>query len=291
MSVYRNHSLDCPVFNAKFAIALINLMLLAALLSGCHQAGVNSWSPTLSSQPRHLTLGNPSNATSERSNGENYLMVKPQYVLSYNRRHGIPNWVSWSLDASWLGEVERQDDFRPDDTLPQGWDQVTPRDYTRSGYDRGHMAPSGDRTNTVANNSATFLMTNIVPQAPNLNRGPWVDLENDCRAWVDQGKVLYIMAGGYGEQAAIADGKVVPPRQLWKVVVVLDPPAQTAAAVTTQTRVIAVDMPNQAIERSTDWSEFTVSVDQLEAATGYDFLSEVPDSVQEVIERTVASGG
>lgn len=106
----------------------------------------------------HLTMGNPSNAVTDTTQPANYLMEKPQYVISYNRDYGRPNWVSWHLDTSWLGTTPRQDDFRPDTTLPAGWYQVKASDYTGSGYDRGHMCPSGDRTKTVADNSATFFL-------------------------------------------------------------------------------------------------------------------------------------
>src|SRR5207248_6889700 len=106
-----------------------------------------------------LTFGNPSNATANVANENNYLMVKPQYTLSYNRSKGTPNWVAWRLDSSWIGGAPRQDDYRPDPALPAGWYQVQANDYSGSGYERGHMCPSGDRTRSVADNSATFLMT------------------------------------------------------------------------------------------------------------------------------------
>lgn len=109
----------------------------------------------------HLTMGNPSNAATNINQPTNYLLDKPQYAVSYNRDLGRPNWVSWHLDSSWIGSTPRQDDFRNDTTLPAGWYQVKATDYSGSGFDRGHHCPSGDRTNTVASNSATFLMTNI----------------------------------------------------------------------------------------------------------------------------------
>jgi endonuclease G len=51
----------------------------------------------------HLLLGNPSQATLVSTNASNYLMLKPEYALSYNRERGLPNWVSWQLNATWLG--------------------------------------------------------------------------------------------------------------------------------------------------------------------------------------------
>jgi endonuclease G len=176
----------------------------------------------------HLRMGNPSNAGSSYSN---LLLSKSQYAVSYNCYRGTPNWVSWQLNNSWLGSAPRQDDFRADTTLPSGCYQVSSSDYTGSGFDRGHMAPSADRTNTVTNNSATFLMTNMIPQAPDNNQGVWANLESYCRDLVvNQGKELYIISGSYGTggtgsngtRSTIANGNVTVSARTWKVIVVLN---------------------------------------------------------------------
>ncbi|NET59526.1 MAG: DNA/RNA non-specific endonuclease [Symploca sp. SIO2E6] len=259
------------------AIFLSFTTLLLTFTTGCEAL----LEPTTQS---HLALGNPSNAGQDPNN---YLMEKSQYALSYNRGRGTPNWVAWQLNSKWLGNAERQDDFRSDESLPADWYQVTPTDYTRSGYDRGHMTPSADRTANVQDNSATFLMTNIVPQTPNNNRGAWKDLEEYCRDLVDEGKELYIVAGVYGKRDQIGKNKqVIPPTYTWKVIVVLDKPGQGVRGVSTDTRVIAVDVPNRK-NTSSSWEKYRVSVDQLETKTGYDFLSQVPKSIQKEIESRV----
>jgi endonuclease G len=89
---------------------------------------------------RNLLLGNPSNAVPSVASIDNYLMVKPQYVLSYNSKTNTANWVSWQLNRSWIGTADRLDNFRPDDALPAEAYKVRPTDYTGSGYDRGHIA-------------------------------------------------------------------------------------------------------------------------------------------------------
>jgi endonuclease G len=235
----------------------------------------------------HLKLGNPSNATDNpAASPNNFLLVKPQYVLSYNNSKRVPNWSSWELNQSWIGTLPRKNDFRPDSNLPKGWYQVTPADYNSSGYDRGHMTPSADRDNSLDNMSSTYLMTNILPQSPDNNQGPWAKLEQYCRDLAAQGKQLYIIAGGYGEKPAIGKGtaKIVPPARTWKVIVVADRPG---AAITKDTRVIAIDMPNEQGIRDTDWRKFRVSVAALEAKTGYNFLSAVPADIQKTLENRV----
>ncbi len=222
----------------------------------------------------HLKYGNPSNANLKDTN--NYLLEKPQYALSYNCKTGIPNWVSWQLDSGWLGSVERSDDFRPDSDLPDNCYAVRPNDYRGSGYDRGHLAPSGDRTISQSDNSATFLMTNMIPQSPANNREVWRELEEYSRELVSQGKELYIVAGGEGKEKAIADGKVTVPKYTWKVILVLDNGNIE--------NTIAVRIPNNDAVARTDWRDYIVSVDEIEQKTGLDFFSAVPKSIQNKIE-------
>lgn len=233
-----------------------------------------------------LILGNPSNATSDVANENNYLMIKPQYSLSYNRSRATANWVAWRLDSSWIGSADRQDDFRPDSTLPSGWYQVTDNDYSGSGYDRGHMTPSGDRTRSIPDNSATFLMTNIVPQLGDNNQGPWNDFENYCRTLAQAGNEIYIYSGVVGTNGTIASGRIVVPRYTWKVVVIMPNGNNDLQRVTKATRTIGIVVPNfSPVNRNAGWRAFRTSVDAVEAMTGYNFLSNVPKNTQELIER------
>jgi endonuclease G len=256
-------------------------------LTGCNMLQL----PTLLAPPTvnsvHLMLGNPSKATTSTDNADDYLMLKPQYALSYNNHKHTANWASWQLNASWLGSVPRNNNFRPDDSLPQGWYAVVPADYNNSGFDRGHMTPSGDRSNNPTDNAATFLMTNILPQAPDNNQGPWERLEIYCRSLAKQGKELYIVAGGYGQKKLLPKAEIVAPLRTWKVIVVLDHPGQGVQDITEQTRVIAVDLPNVQGIKATDWHTYRVSVRQIEAKTGYNFLSNVPIAIQNVLETRV----
>ena len=233
-----------------------------------------------------LLLGNPSGATADVANENNYLMPKPQYTLSYNRSRAGANWVGWRLDASWItSDADRQDDFRPDDTLPAGWYRVTPEDYSGQGYDRGHMTPSGDRTRTIADNSATFLMTNILPQLAANNQGPWNDFEVYLRTLAQAGNEMYIFSGGAGTAGTIAGGKIAVPQVTWKVVVVMPNGANDLQRITKATRTIAVIVPNRPPVSSNAWRNFRVSVNQVENLTGYDFFSKIPKNTQELIER------
>ncbi|MEG4997770.1 DNA/RNA non-specific endonuclease [Microcoleus sp. B4-D4] len=238
----------------------------------------------------NLLLGNPSNAASSFANANNYLMVKPQYVMSYNNKTKTANWVSWQLNKSWMGAADRQDNFRPDGALPDAWYKVRPNDYSGSGYDRGHVAPSADRTRNEADNTATFLMTNMMPQVPELNRGVWGDLEEYCRELVAQGKELYIVAGPVGRKGSIGKKeKITVPTKTWKVIAVLDRQGLGLQGITNNTRTIAVIMPNDASVKGQGWKSFRVSVKQVERETGLNFLSNVPPQTQQVLESKADS--
>lgn len=232
----------------------------------------------------HLELGNPTNADTNPAQPLNYLIDRPQYALSYNRDKGTANWVSWHLDSADLGSAPRSTSFTTDTSLPVGWYRVKTSDYTNSGFDRGHMCPSADRTATVADNEATFIMTNIIPQAPDNNQGPWADLEDYSRSLVGQSEELYIVSGGDGVSGTIGSGNVTVPSGVWKVVVALPVGDDDAGRINTATRVFAVRLPNINGIRATAWQDYLVTVDSIEATTGFDFLSNVPAPIQNVIE-------
>lgn len=242
-----------------------------------------------------LLLGNPSGATNNTANENNYLLTKAGYSLSWNRSRNIPNWTAWRLDSSWIGAANNGS-FAPDTSLPAGWYQVTPTDYSEPVYDRGHMCPSGDRTVNQTINSETFLMTNMVPQLPANNQGPWVDLENYCRTLAAQGNEIYIISGGHGQAVngsnqpitigSTAQNRVVVPKVTWKVVLVLaNGNNDLSRASSRSTRAFGVIMSNESIVQATPWRNYRVTVDAVEYLTGYDFFNQIPKNTQEIIER------
>lgn len=246
-----------------------------------------------------LSLGNPSGATGNPDQSpNNYLMVKPQFTLSYSRDRGIPNWVVWHLSKAWMGSAPRQDDFRPDPALPRGWYQVTPRSYSGSGFDKGHNCPSADRTLTLDDNSATFLMTNMIPQAPMNNQRTWNHLEDYARDLVQAGQEVYVLMGSYGRGGTgtngpaqtLDNGRVTVPKRVWKVLVALPAGSDDLQRIGAgQARLIAIDTPNDNSVQP-DWAAYRVSVDAIEDATGLDLLSKLPTEVQARLEARVDSG-
>lgn len=241
----------------------------------------------------NMLMGNPSGATPSIATPTNYFMNKTYYVLSYNRDEAKSNWVSWHLQSSDIGTTPRQA-FASDYSLPASWYVVQTANYTGSGFDRGHCCPSADRTSSLDANNSVMLMTNIIPQAPGLNQGAWARLEDSCRQLVYAGKELYMITGSFGSGGtgslgfanSINDGNIVVPQYVWKVIVVLPAGNNDLSRVNASTRVIAVLAQNDT-GASTDWKSFRVSVDNIEAQTGYDLLSALPVSIQQILESRV----
>ncbi|TGE09764.1 DNA/RNA non-specific endonuclease [Hymenobacter fodinae] len=285
---------------------LAGILLVGSLAVSCSKETIEPVAgPTATPQTadasatrdNNLALGNPSGAVADPAYYWNYLVTKSQYTMSYHRDRGTPNWVSWHLSSAWLGSTPRQDNFGPDNSLPSGWYRVTSTSYTGSGFDRGHNCPSADRTGSIADNTATFLMSNMIPQAPQNNQRTWAGLENYCRTLVDAGNELYIICGSYGKggtgsngyATTLDAGRVTVPARVWKVVVVIPNGTGDAARVTTSTRVIAINTPNDN-SLTTTWGSYRTTVDAIEQATGYDLLSAVSASVQSVVEARVDNG-
>ncbi|MBW4889501.1 DNA/RNA non-specific endonuclease [Mucilaginibacter sp. HMF5004] len=246
----------------------------------------------------NMLLGNPSGATtSVTTSYNNYLYDHTYYIDSYNRDKGEPNWTSWYVGPTSLGSAARQDDFRADTALPTGWYEVGSTSYSGSGFDRGHNCPSADRTSTVAANSATFLMDNMIPQAPNNNQQTWANFENYTRSLVTAGNEVYVIMGSYGSggtgsagtATTINSGHVAVPARIWKVVVVIPNGNSDLSRITSTTRVISIDTPNINTINS-DWTQYITTVKAIETATGYTLLGAVPSAIRTVLENEKDSG-
>lgn len=282
--------------------ALYAAFLCTTLLGGCAEEELLEPTPPPpeAAPPEHLTLGNPSAAVADPEQSDNYLVSKYEYALAYDNGRGTAKWVSWHLNADWLGNAERCDCFMPDTTLPPGFFVAQTWDYSGTGFDRGHLCPSADRLLTDADNAATFLLSNIMPQAPQLNQGIWAELEDYARTLVDQGNELYIITGGYGtggtgsqggNSVALANGAIKVPARYWKVMLILpNDDADDIARITPDTRLIAVDIPNTQAASAWPWGDYRTSVDVIETNTGLDLFDRIPAALQSELEAGVDNG-
>ncbi|MBI5688643.1 MAG: immunoglobulin domain-containing protein [Verrucomicrobia bacterium] len=225
-------------------------------------------------------LGNPSGATANPANHQRYLIERAQYSLDYSDELREPNWVSWNLTSTDVGSAGRSPDFFVDTTLPAGFTAVLTSDYSGSGYDRGHMCPSGDRTLSRADNDFTFYMSNMVPQAPDNNQGVWANFESYCRSLASAGNEVLIISGPGGFAGSTIATGVAIPGHVWKIAVVVPlGPGTAVSRITAATRVIAIKIPNVQGVRSDPWQNYLTSAAQLEADTGYTFFTELPGAI------------
>jgi endonuclease G len=158
------------------------------------------------------------------------------------------------------------------------------------------MCPSEDRDGSSTDNAATFLMSNMIPQAPNNNQITWNAFETYCRTLLNQGNELYVISGGYGNGGTgsnggvtntLANGAIAVPSNVWKAVLVLPIGSSDLSRVSSSTRIIAIDVPNTQTASSQPWQNYRTSVDAIEAQTGLNLFSLVADGIQSGIESQV----
>jgi len=236
-----------------------------------------------------MQLGDPSDAKTDPRNHEHYLIQRNVFAEDYDDKNGEPNWVSWDLTADDMGPAKRSPAFHADAELPPSFHRTTSAEYKQSGFDRGHMCPSADRTDNAADNDAVFTMANIVPQTPDNNQGVWEHLEADCREMAKAGNELLIMCGPAsfaGEH--IPNGPVLIPSHTWKIVVVVpNGSGSVLSRISPATRVIAVDIPNIAGVRHDPWAKYLVSVNQVEALTGFRFFTALSPDMAKILKAKI----
>lgn len=220
--------------------------------------------------------------------GQNYLptpapnLVKhTYYTLSYNEDYEQANWVYYTLTDSMIinSDEERTNRFKEDKMVATR--SAKPSDYSRSGYDKGHLCPAGDMGFNHIAMEESFLMSNMSPQAPDFNRGIWKDLETQVRDWAKAEHKLYIVTGPIfkDDKGTIGQDKVEVPGYYYKVI--YDP--------TDQPKMIAFVLPNEGSDRPI--SDFAVPADQVEQLTGFDFFSQLPDDQENFLESKSRLGG
>lgn len=198
------------------------------------------------------------------------------YSLSYRDAFKDAEWVAYPLLAyETTGDAERKNEqFQPDPAVENG--TALPSDYTRSGYDRGHLAPAGDFKFSQRMMRETFFMSNITPQAPQFNRGIWKELEELIRVWANRDKGIYVVTGPVLKPGLPTIGKtneVSVPGKFYKVILYCNKPT---------IRMIGFLLDNE--ESNSALTQFVVPVDQIEQLTGIDFFPKIPDDLERKLE-------
>jgi endonuclease G len=224
----------------------------------------------------------------------NYLIEKPQYVVSYNNETKNANWVSWQLNQSWLGsDRDRFGKFVTDLTLPNEF-EPHPDDLDYARWTRGHLTAAAERVRTEKDYLSTFILSNINPQLKSVNGGSWEGFETYLQEEANQGKDIHIIAGSYEEHERISSKEIRVPKYFWKVALILKQPGLNLAEIQAEDieNVIAVRMPNQKPEGSppvdedpTKWKTRIRTVEFIEERTGVNFFGRLPEGLADELKE------
>ncbi len=200
------------------------------------------------------------------------------FTVSFNPENKTPNYVAWILQGHETeGATARSNNFWTDKDLKGCPDT---RDYSRSGYDRGHMCPAGEQKWSDQAMQHSFVMANICPQKHELNTGAWKTLEDKERVWAKRDSAIVIVAGPLydtSDTETIGNNKVRVPSAFFKVLL---------APYATPMRAIGFVYPNMKCDGNME--AYAVSVDDVEKMSGFDFFSSLPDEIEDDIESVVS---
>lgn len=268
----------------KKLFKLFSWLFIALFLFSCPssstklQSAVESQDAVLSAHVKradgneHILFGYPGH--------ERYILYRRGYVLGYNPDKKNADWVSYHFtDAYCVKNAKRANDFRPDPDLPVG-QRAELADYRKSGYDKGHLAPAADMARDRQTMSESFLLSNMIPQVGvGFNRGIWKKLEEKVREWVRERKNLYVLTGPIytdPDYKTIGPDKVAVPTHFYKIIVSCTERGENLDA-------IAFILPNK---KNPDnmLPQFITSIDNVEELTGLDFLHDLDDATENVLE-------
>ncbi|HVU28752.1 MAG TPA: DNA/RNA non-specific endonuclease [Verrucomicrobiae bacterium] len=264
-----------------FKVAVI---VFAVMFTACHLfATIDT--------PLQMQLGDPSGAIVDTNNHNHYLIQRPVEALDYSDNLGEPVWASWDLTANDIGGSGRNSTFYTDTNLPPNFYRVSTADYNGVGainFNRGHLCPSADRTDTTNDNKLVFFMSNIIPQSALNNQGVWGNFEDYCRDQLANNELLIICGGsGFGTNT-IPSGKAYIPSNVWKIVVFVPLGSGTALSrITATNRVIAISIPNVTNGLSSDWHQYVTSPQKIEQDTGFTFFTALPTNIASTFRTEV----
>ena len=208
---------------------------------------------------RHLKYGTPSACNMQGQK----LVIKNQYISCYDENIKTSRWVTWNTQYTDYGDSGR---YSGSFFQENGFILATNKDFLNSGYDKGHIVPSEERTSSPNDNYQTFSYINVVPQSPSLNRGPWYDLEKYVRQFVtySNDRQVFQMAGGiyYPGYFVIGNGIKIPAKT-WKAILFIE-----NNKITDKIYVIMPQSGPGVHQNGDTWREFVVTKKNLEKEIG-----------------------
>ena len=199
------------------------------------------------------------------------------YSLSYNETHQQANWVAYELTNEETNKTwARTDKFLTDPKVKTG--TANDKDYSRSVYDRGHLAPASDMGWSAPAMAKSFYYSNMSPQEPGFNRGIWKRLEGLVRTWAVDNKSVFIVTGPVltNGLTTIGENKVSVPKYYYKVILDYKEPS-----------IKGIGFIISNTSSSEQLQLYAVSIDSIEKFTGIDFFPLLADEQENIIESTL----
>lgn len=198
------------------------------------------------------------------------------YTLSYSEKHEQAEWVAYELKKNQLSHSNLERPYFIDDPEVDSG-SASWKNYKRSGYDKGHLCPAGDRRFSRKAFDETFYTSNISPQLNDFNAGIWNKLEQKTRYWAAKYDGVYVVTGGVltNNLETIGNENVSVPEYFYKIL--LDNSRG-------EYKVIAFLLPHEDSERPLN--KFVVSTDKIEQMTGINFFPNLPDDVETKLEKS-----
>jgi len=202
------------------------------------------------------------------------ILTNEAYVAAYNEERKCAEWVAYRFVGSgWTNAAKRPSRFVVDERTVS---KVSHNDYTHSGYDRGHMAPNSAIGRYYGSKAQmeTFLMSNVIPQKPNLNQRSWRELEARETDMAVSGVVWVVTGPVFDKFRECLPSGVEIPDWCYKIIVFER---------TGELRVTSYMMPRDTASGAKP-EEFLTTVDAIEKATGLDFFHELDDEQEDKLE-------
>lgn len=237
----------------------------------------------------HTVFGEP--AYGGHDPNHNIIRKYDAFTVYYDDTMLSPRWTAIKMTcqvADKNSSIKRPSKFKTDPLLEEKGYKVTKhKDYNNprgvEKWDRGHMVQFDDaRGYGKKAAKESFYTSNVCPQLALLNQGGWLTLEQTCTEFARDYNVVWIYTGPIYDEHSVpfAEGRKVPkPIAFYKIVV--------SPGDSDQVDVLAFRLPHEAIPRNVDLSEYLVRVDDIEGETGIDFLSELPNNIENQIESEV----
>lgn len=287
----------------KWAAALALIMAAPAMFWSCSSDDDDEKDP--------LTVNTNANKTGEHPEAgrleiprlkggvANMLLVKRlssgqvNYCIEWSLAKKAQRWSAFRWDRTNSGGyVKREDVFTEDYDIPEVY-RTTSSHYSGSGYTRGHILASADRWNSLEANRQTFLYSNMQPQLYSFNGGIWATLEMKVRSWNNDAfrDTLYVVKGGtidndsqileYARKGTAL--QLLVPKYFYMAIL-----CKNKSTVNSGYKAIGFWMEHRSFyDDEKNVAPYIVSIDQLEGLTGIDFFCNLPDHIENEVEKAV----